>query len=89
MLEKNPDSRYQTANGLELDLNECLHLLNTGEINTEFQAGKLDRPDRLELSQNLYGRNKELDLLKSSFDKVRDAGKEVLVNLRLKYPTAL
>jgi predicted ATPase/signal transduction histidine kinase len=77
LLEKNPGSRYQTVNGLEVDLNECFYFINTGKINSEFQAGKFDQPDRLMLSQNFHGRKKELELLKSSFERVKDFGKEV------------
>ena len=76
LLEKNPDSRYQTANGLEVDLKTCFQLIKTGKINSEFQPGKLDHSGQMFLSQNFCGRKKELEILKDSFEKVKDSGKE-------------
>ena len=76
LLEKNPDSRYQTAAGLIADFDECLTKLNEKK-DFQFAPGNFDFPEHLILTQNLHGRNKELELLTNSFDKVKDGGKDV------------
>jgi predicted ATPase/signal transduction histidine kinase len=76
LLEKNPDSRYQTSTGLISDLLECMEVVKSGKVNTGFIAGNMDYPDNLILTQNFHGRKKELELLKSSYERIKEEGKE-------------
>ncbi len=61
LLEKMADNRYQSATGLRKDLERCRHQL-PGEIE-EFTCGQYDLKQQFQLSQKLYGRDKELTQL--------------------------
>jgi len=78
LLEKNPDARYQTSTGLEMDLNECFHFFETGKTNTQFKPGRMDFSGKLNLSQKIYGRDQELRLLNESLERVKQGGKETI-----------
>lgn len=70
LLAKGSGERYQSARGLLTDLEFCHDvLLRTGVI-PRFTPGVNDRPERLQLSQNLYGRTEELDRLLDDFAAV-------------------
>jgi diguanylate cyclase (GGDEF)-like protein len=64
-LEKEPDNRYQTADGLVHDLKR----LNDGA--RWFRIGERDAPLRLTEPSRLVGRDREISILKSSFARVR------------------
>ena len=72
LMAKNPDERYQTAWGIERDLEVCLEQLeNKGKI-ARFQLASQDISDRLQISQKLYGREKEIETLLKTFARVRE-----------------
>lgn len=60
LLAKSPDDRYQSAEGLRTDLQQCLQWCLAGSDDPNFVAGCVDRPARLTLPQRLYGRDSEL-----------------------------
>ena len=64
-LEKEPDNRYQTADGLVHDLKRVLD----GE--QHFRIGEHDAPLRLTEPSRLVGRDHEIEVLRSSFERVR------------------
>jgi PAS domain S-box-containing protein len=79
LLAKSADERYQTAAGLEADLNHCLaQWLRHGRIEA-FALGQHDQPDRLVIPETLFGRQRELGVLRSTYERVAADGTPALV----------
>jgi len=79
LLEKNAEARYQSALGLQHDLNLCAtQLVNTGKIET-FQLGESDLTGRFSIPQKLYGREREIASLLDSFERISQGRKELLL----------
>lgn len=74
LMAKDPSNRYQSAIGIQIDLERCYK----GE-NEPFILGLEDVYDRLNLSQKLYGREAEARLLLDSYDRVSQGGVETLM----------
>ncbi|TAE75762.1 MAG: GAF domain-containing protein [Bacteroidetes bacterium] len=74
LLSKNAEDRYQSAKGLENDLNNCLEYLERGE-EINFELGKTDHSDKFHIPQKLYGREEDTKKLLQVFDKVCQEGK--------------
>src|ERR1700751_5146503 len=70
LLAKTAEERYQTAAGVESDLRRCLAEWETQGCISDFPLGKHDRPDRLLVPEKLYGRQREVEALLASFDRV-------------------
>ena len=77
LLAKTPEERYQTAAGVESDLRRCLQDCERGIH--DFPLGEHDRPDRLLIPEKLYGREREIETLLASFDRVVKSGRPELV----------
>lgn len=67
LLAKAAEDRYQTAAGLEHDLQLCLCGVRS-QIDA-FSLGECDVPDRLLIPEKLYGREREISTLLASFDR--------------------
>ncbi len=80
LLRKNPDERYQSAEGLRRELEGCLELWRNKASLQGFAAGSKDRSDTFRISQKLIGREKESTLLREVFEKAA-RGKPHLVLL--------
>ena len=79
LLAKVPDDRYQTAAGLQRDLERCLRQWReTGAI-APFPLGEEDRSDRFLVPQTVYGRQAECAVLRGAFDRVASTGRPELV----------
>ncbi|HTF61441.1 MAG TPA: serine/threonine-protein kinase, partial [Edaphobacter sp.] len=79
LLAKSAEERYQTASGLESDLRQCLAEWQLhGRIDT-FPLAAHDVSDRLLIQKKLYGREREIDALLSTFDRVVTHGASELV----------
>ena len=79
LLTKTAEERYQTAVGLERDLQRCLkEWESVGRID-EFPLGEHDMPDRLLIPERLYGRAYDINTLLASFDRVVAGGCPELV----------
>ena len=63
LLAKAPEQRYQTAEGLRVDLERVLDALAAGAEIPPFELGADDRVQRLQLPARLYGRKRELEAL--------------------------
>ena len=60
LLAKNAGDRYQSAHGLQADLQICSDQLQaTGRVES-FELGQEDFADRLQISHKLYGRQEEM-----------------------------
>src|SRR5258705_2620863 len=67
LLAKTPEERYQTAAGVEADLQRCLtEWQSLGSI-APFPLGAPDIPDRLQIAEKLYGPEREIDTWLSTF----------------------
>ncbi|MFC0213658.1 AAA family ATPase [Paenibacillus chartarius] len=76
LLEKSPEDRYRSAFGLKADLRRCLQREEEG-----FVPGREDRLDVFQLSQKLYGREKELRELGEAFEScLRERSQLMLVS---------
>src|SRR3979490_2401544 len=79
LLAKTAEQRYQTAAGIEADLRRCLAEWEaTGRIVT-FPLGADDTSGRLLIPEKLYGREREIEMLLASFDRVVTDGTPELV----------
>ncbi|WP_136417715.1 EAL domain-containing protein [Herbaspirillum sp. ST 5-3] len=79
LLSKEPEDRYQSADGLLRDLRKCLAQWRAhGSINS-FGLARSDVPEHFLLPQKLYGREQEIALLREAFDRVLHTGKPELV----------
>jgi PAS domain S-box-containing protein len=70
LLAKSAEDRYQTAVGLTFDLRRCLADWESFGRIESFPLGSQDASDRLLITEQLYGREREIDVLLSAFDRV-------------------
>lgn len=81
LLSKAADDRYQTARGLRLDLQRCLHELERDSQVTAFQIGQQDASGNLLFREKLYGRDAEVGRVLDAFGRVVVDGRPGLVLL--------
>ena len=81
LLEKNAEDRYQSAYGLQKDLEFCLKgfIANGNGKIDYFQLGQEDYSDRFSIPQKLYGRENEVKLLLNSFERVSQGATEMIL----------
>ena len=70
LLTKNAEHRYQSAAGVQADLEKCLQRLSSDNTIEEFPLGEADYASRLRFSQKLYGRDREVKELENAFESV-------------------
>jgi PAS domain S-box-containing protein len=70
LLAKSAEERYQTAAGLEADLQHCLAEWETKGRIDPFLLSAHDVTDRLLIPEKLYGRESEINELLTAFDRV-------------------
>ncbi len=79
LLAKNPEDRYQTAEGIKLDLVQCqTQYLNHGAIEP-FELGALDQRSQFTISNTLYGRSSAIDAISLSFERVVSGVTEIVL----------
>ncbi len=79
LLAKTAEERYQTAAGVAGDLRHCLEEWQAHRRIDRFQLGTHDVSDRLLIPEKLYGREREIEALLGSFDRVVANGAPELV----------
>jgi PAS domain S-box-containing protein len=79
LLAKTAEDRYQTATGLQRDLERCLATWEAQRRIEYFPLGQRDQPDRLLIPEKLYGRESQIKSLLASFDRVVKRGLPELV----------
>jgi predicted ATPase/signal transduction histidine kinase len=79
LLEKNAEDRYQTAIGLKFDLETCLKQLEKNGKIDSFPLAKRDKGRQLAIPRKLYGRESEIELLRSAFDRICRGTSEVIM----------
>jgi len=70
LLRKDAEDRYQSAAGVQSDLERCLQRLSPEGRIDDFTLGEADYSSRLRFPQKLYGRDNELKELVSTFESV-------------------
>jgi serine/threonine protein kinase len=70
LLSKNAEDRYQSAAGVQADLEKCLQRLSPEDTIEGFPLGEIDYASRLRYPQKLYGRDRELKELERAFESV-------------------
>jgi predicted ATPase/signal transduction histidine kinase len=79
LLAKNPEERYQSSWGIYKDLEECLQQLETNNTVQDFVLASQDIVEKWQLSQKLYGREKELFFILNAFKKSRKGRQQVIL----------
>jgi predicted ATPase/signal transduction histidine kinase len=79
LLAKTAEERYQTAAGVEADLGRCLAEWESRSRIEPFRLGTRDASDRLLIPERLYGREREIETLLASFNRVVAHGTPELV----------
>ncbi|REJ75983.1 MAG: GAF domain-containing protein [Acidobacteria bacterium] len=79
LLEKQPDKRYQSAEGLLEDLERCARSLASYDSIPEFEPGTHDISDRFRLPDTLYGRQTEIGKLSEIFEQISDGPPAMLL----------
>jgi len=74
LLAKTAEKRYQTAAAVASDLRRCLAQWQAHESIERFALGTQDVSDRLLIPEKLYGREREIDILHSAFERVAASG---------------
>ncbi|MBE9164247.1 MULTISPECIES: ATP-binding sensor histidine kinase [Microcoleaceae] len=69
LLAKTAEERYQTAEGLKADLENCLAQLQESGTISRFIVGSKDLSNQLLIPQNLYGRKEEVAVLMEAFKR--------------------
>ena len=79
LLAKLPDDRYQSAHGLQFDLDRCLAQWQLcGKIEC-FPLGEEDLSERFQIPHKLYGREQESASLLAAFEQMAATGTPSLV----------
>ncbi|WOD39082.1 EAL domain-containing protein [Nodosilinea sp. E11] len=79
LMAKNPEDRYQSAVGLDYDLERCrTQLGQTGRV-VAFTLGERDRSSRFLIPEKLYGREQEVAAVLAAFERVSGAGGSEIV----------
>ena len=79
LLAKNAEDRYQSALGLERDLQRCLTSHRRSGRIQPFAIAQQDFSGRFKLSQKLYGRERELQVLMEAFHSTSRGGVEMVL----------
>jgi PAS domain S-box-containing protein len=82
LMAKNAEDRYQSAQGLKVDLERCLQEWQASRQVVSFPLGQHDISDQFQISQKLYGREQEIEILLAAFERVAgtNAGQEVILS---------
>ncbi|MBS1145662.1 MAG: putative ATPase [Proteobacteria bacterium] len=79
LLSKMADERYQSAWGLEHDLQRCLDQWRDAGCVVAFPLAERDIPIRFQIPQKLYGRDGEIATIVAAFDRAAAGESELLL----------
>ena len=77
LMAKNAEDRYQSTQGLKVDLQVCIEQWAFNGDIAPFVLGQQDISDRFQIPQKLYGRENEVAKLLSSFERASAGGCEL------------
>ncbi len=79
LLAKAPEDRYQSAEGIQVDLQECQRQWSAAEKIEDFPLGINDRTSIFQIPQRLYGRGVETERLLSAFRRATNGSAQLLL----------
>ena len=79
LMEKNTENRYQSAPGLKHDLEKCVSSLQANGDIDYFILAQDDISERFKITDELYGRDNEIEVLLSAFNRISKGRKEIVV----------
>ncbi|HMG53906.1 MAG TPA: serine/threonine-protein kinase PknK, partial [Kofleriaceae bacterium] len=79
LIAKAPEQRYQTATGVQADLERCRRELAGPQPLAPFTLARHDGSTRLEFSERLYGREPEIRALLDAFDRTAQGTVETVL----------
>ncbi len=79
LLAKNAEDRYQSPQGIRLDLEECLRQWQASGRIAPFEIARHDFSDKLQIPDKIFGRDHEIELLMNTFQRVAGGGREILL----------
>ena len=79
LMQKDPGRRYQSAQGIQTDLAECLRQWIGQGLIPYFALGQQDRCERLQVPHKLYGREPEIEKLIHGFEQVQQDGSALML----------
>lgn len=81
LLAKDPDERYQSAYGVQVDLKNCLRQIRQLGLIQAFELGQSDYSDVFRPPKQLYGREEELKAIKGALQNAsKGLGGAILVS---------
>lgn len=78
LMAKMPEDRYLKAEGIFFDLNRCLETLDFEDGILEFKLGTGDYSDYFEIPQKLYGRDREISILMTTYHEILKGRKQLI-----------
>jgi predicted ATPase/signal transduction histidine kinase/DNA-binding response OmpR family regulator len=78
LLAKTPEDRYQSIDGILIDLKACREGTLNGYI-PEFTLGKQDIARHLNIPEKLYGRQPQIERLMARYQAVASGGKDLVL----------
>ncbi len=79
LLSKNAENRYQSARGIQWDLQESFNQLKSYRKIEDFTLAQKDKSAQFRLVHKLYGRQREMDFLMDAFDRTQTGGRELFL----------
>jgi PAS domain S-box-containing protein len=79
LMSKTAENRYQSAKGIKRDLEECLIRLQLTGMIGSFALGWRDYSETFQISQKLYGRDQELQVLLKAFEQVKQGQHKMIM----------
>ena len=79
LLAKNAEDRYQSTEGLKFDLETCSIKLQASGYISNLVVGSADKAGQLNIPQKLYGRDREIEKILETFDRVASGTTELML----------
>jgi PAS domain S-box-containing protein len=79
LMSKNAEDRYQTADGLKADLEECERQYRSSGAIILAPLGQQDISDRFQIPKQLYGRDRQLGELLAAVDRSSHGSRSVAI----------
>lgn len=79
LMSKDPEDRYQSAEGLVRDIEECMRQLRENGSVEAFLLRRFDAFTSLHISENLYGREKDLEKLQLGVREMFEANAKLVL----------
>lgn len=79
LLAKDPQNRYAHALHLKADLENCALQWRAKQRIDNFNLGQNDIQDKLQLSHKLYGREQQINILLSEFERVSQGASQLML----------